>query len=206
MVTKRKLLIGLFAVLALMVVFATWLPAAAAQSGVFPAKVGTFEAGKQGLVLSNVPSKVGYVAFESIKPPLPPRYLLGVEMAYRGPAVEITFLNAKKESINYSGATAQVYFNISVPEKKMWDAGGTEAIAIWHYNDDNRQWEMCSTVLVEEKNNNGKYDRLACFVFRNGIYILGKMEFDPFFSEWFKPFNKGVSDTANSSALWVTPE
>ena len=194
MIAKRILVISSVVVLALLVAFGSWLPAAAAQSGLFPAKVGTIESGKQGLVLSNVPGKVSFVAFETMNPPLPARYLQGVDIAYRGPAVEIAFLNAKKEAINYSGATAQVYFNISVPEKNMWDAAGADALAIWHYNEDTRQWEMVPTVLVEEKSNNGKYDRLAGFVFQNGIYMLGKMEFDPVFPLWFKPYDKGDPD------------
>ncbi len=191
MVTKKLLIIGIVTVLASLVAISTWLPAAAAQSNIFPANLGTIESGKQGLVLSNVPGKVKYVAFETLDPPLPARYLQGVEIAYRGPTVEISFLNAKKETINYSGATAQVYFNISVPEKNMWDAAGADALAIWHYNTETKQWEMCPTVLVEEKQNNGKYDRLASFVFQNGIYMLGKLQFDKVFPEWFKPYDKG---------------
>jgi hypothetical protein len=192
---KRFVTVSFVAIVLLIAVFSTWLPVAAAQGGLFPAKLGTIEAGKQGLVLSNIPSKVRYVTFETLSPPLPARYLQGVEIAYRGPAVAISFLDAKKETINYSGATAQVYFNISVPEKNMWDAAGTDALAIWHYNEDGRQWEMCPTVLVAEKANNDKYDRLACFVFQNGIYMLGKLQFDPFFPEWFKPYNVGDPDS-----------
>jgi hypothetical protein len=191
MSTKKILMIGSIALVALLAIFMSWLPANAAQSSFFPAKIGTIESGKQGLVLSSVPSKVKYVAFDMLKPPLPARYSQGVDIAYRGPAVEISFLDAKKEIINYSGATAQVFFNISVPEKNMWDQGGSDALAIWHYNEDARQWEMCPTVLVQEKANNGKYDRLACFVFQNGIYMLGKLSFDPVFPLWFKPYNVG---------------
>jgi hypothetical protein len=182
----------------------SWLPAIAAQSSVFPAKVGTIESGKQGLVLSNVPSKVQYVAFDLVNPPLPARYMLGVDIAYRGPTVEISFLNAKKEIINYSGATAQVFFNISVPEKNMWDQAGSDALAIWHYNEDARQWEMCPTVLVQEKANNDKYDRLTCFVFQNGVYMLGKLNFDPVFPLWFKPYN--VGDPSNTGPVLLQSE
>lgn len=182
---------GISIAIAFAVIAVSWLPGMAAQGKVFPAKVGTIEAGKQGFVLSSVPAKVKYVAFETIKPPLPARYLQGTELAYRGPVVKVAFLDNKKSEINYSGATAQVYFNISTPEKNMWDAGGTDAIAIWHYDEDIKQWEMCPTTLVEEKSSNGKYDRLACFVFQNGIYLLGKLEFDPVFPLWFKPYDKG---------------
>jgi hypothetical protein len=157
----------------------------------YPAKVGTIVSGKQGLVLSSVPSKVKYVAFETVKPPLPARYFQGVDTAYRGPTVEVSFLNKQQEIINYSGATAQVFFNISVPEKNMWDQGGSDALAIWHYHEDARQWEMCPTILVQEKADNGQYDRLACFVFQNGIYMLGKLRFDPVFPLWFKLYNVG---------------
>ncbi len=188
---KKIFVISFVSLVALLMALVVWLPASAAQGKIFPAKVGIIESGKQGLVLSNVPNKLKYVAFETLKPPLPARYSQGVDIAYRGPAVDITFLDGKKEAINYSGATAQVYFNIGVPEKNMWDAAGTDALAIWHYNDDAKLWEMCPTVLVEEKKDNGKYDRLACFVFQNGIYMLGKMEFDPVFPLWFKPHDKG---------------
>jgi len=191
MSVKKFVTVSFVAIALLIAVFSTWLPVNAAQGGLFPAKVGTIEAGKQGLVLSNVPNRVRYITFETLSPPLPARYLQGVDIAYRGPTVELSFLDANKETINYSGATAQVYFNISVPEKNMWDAAGTDALAIWHYDEDARQWEMCSTVLVAEKANNDKYDRLACFVFQNGIYMLGKLQFDPFFPEWFKPYNVG---------------
>jgi len=193
---KKFLLIGSVATVALLTIFVSWLPAHAAQNNIFPAKVGTIESGKQGLVLSSVPSKVGYIAFDPVNPPLPARYTQGVEIAYRGPTVEVSFLNAKKEIINYSGATAQVFFNISVPEKNMWDQGGSDALAIWHYNEDARQWEMCPTILVQEKANNGKYDRLACFVFQNGIYMLGKLSFDPVFPLWFKPYDVGDPSSA----------
>ena len=98
--TKKLLPLSLVIVFALIAVFSTWLPADAAQGSLFPAKVGTIEAGKQGLVLSNVPNKVKYVSFETIAAPLPARYHQGVEIAYRGPTVEVTFLDSQKESIN----------------------------------------------------------------------------------------------------------
>ena len=171
MKTKKTSVIGLVIFVALVVILLTWIPASAAQRSLFPAKVGTIVSGKQGLVLSNVPNKVQYVAFDRLNQSLPSRYHIGVDIAYRGPTVEISFMNAKKEIVNYSGATAQVFFNISVPEKNMWDAGGTDALAIWHYNEDARQWEMCPTVLVEEKKNNGKYDRLAA----SGLFRQSRM-------------------------------
>lgn len=200
MKTKKILVISSITIIVLLVAFSIWLPAAA-QGKVFPAKVGTIESGKQGLVLSNVPAKVKYVSFETMKPPLPARYSQGVDIAYRGPVVDITFLDTKKEAINYSSATAQVYFNIGVPEKNLWDAGGSDVIAIWHYDEDAKLWQMCPTVLVEEKLNNGKYDRLACFVFQNGIYMLGKMEFDPVFPLLFKPHDKG-DPTSSGPAIY----
>ena len=200
MKTKKVYLFGLVAIIALFVALASWLPAAA-KDNVFPAKVGTIESGKQGLVLSNVPTKVKFIAFETVKPPLPARYLQGVDIAYRGPVVEIAFMDAKKEVINYSGATAQVYFNISVPEKNMWDQAGSEALAIWHYDEDTRQWSMCPTVLVAEKQDNGKYDRLACVVLKNGIYMLGKLSFDPVFPLWFKNYNVGDPTSTSPKLL-----
>ncbi|HBY06519.1 MAG TPA: hypothetical protein DEH22_01515 [Chloroflexi bacterium] len=204
MITKKILMISVIPLVALLAIFASWLPADAAQNTLYPAKLGTILSGKQGVVLSSIPNKVKYVAFDTVTPPLPARYLQGVEIAYRGPTVEISFLNNKQEAINYSGATAQVFFNISVPEKNMWDQGGTDALAIWHYNEDARQWEMSPTVLVAEKSNNGQYDRLAAFVFQNGIYMLGKMSFDPVFPLWFKPYN--VGDPNNTGPVLLQSE
>lgn len=86
----------------------------------------------------------------------------------------------------------------------MWDTGGADAIAIWHYNDEDKQWESCPTYYVPEKLANGKYDRLTCYISQNGIYILGKMEFDPVFPEWFKPYDKEMFDAAKSSAFWAS--
>jgi hypothetical protein len=83
----------------------------------------------------------------------------------------------------------------------MWDTGGPDAIAIWHYNDEVKQWEMCPTFYVPEKLDNGKYDRLTCYVSQNGIYILGKMELDPFFPEWFKTIDKEMSGSTNTVVI-----
>ena len=66
MSTKKITMIGSVALVALLAVLANWLPANAAQSSLYPAKVGTIESGKQGLALSNVPARVKYVAFDLV--------------------------------------------------------------------------------------------------------------------------------------------
>ena len=130
---------------------------------------------------------------------------MGVEIAYRGPVVDLTFLNEKKAPIDSSDINAQIYFNISTPEKKIWDTGGSEAIAIWHYNDELQQWDFCPTFYVPEKLENGKYDRLTCYTSQSGIYMLGKMEFDPFFPLWFKTFDKEMAnDLPGAPTLFLT--
>ena len=174
------------------------------QSEIFSAKVGTFEFGKQGIVLNSLPYKVRYVSFTTSSPPLPARYHLGVDFAYRGPVLDISFLDDTRTPIVANDANAQVYFNISTPEKKIWDTGGADAIAIWHYNDENKQWEFCPTFYVPEKLENGKYDRLTCYISQNGIYMLGKMEFDPAFPEWFKPHDKEIPDASKSSGFGIS--
>jgi hypothetical protein len=175
------------------------------QSEFFSAKEGTFEFGKQGVVLNTVPDSVRYVSFYKVKPPLPARFQQGVDIAYRGPVVDLTFMNGKKEAVESEDLKAQVYFNISTPEKRMWDEGGASAIAIWHYNDEEKAWEMCPTIYNPEKLDNGKYDRLTCYTSRNGIYILGTMEFDPFFPLWFRTFDQEASSALSSSDFIVLP-
>ena len=79
---NKGLMIGLVTFMALVAVFVRWLPANAGQGDLFPARVGTIESGKQGLVLSSVPAKVAYIAFNTVNPPLPARYFCETTFAY----------------------------------------------------------------------------------------------------------------------------
>ncbi len=186
---NHKFFLGFSIVFAILMIFVVWQPVFAARKSVFKAKPGTIEIGKQGLFLSNIPYKISYVEINKIKPPLAPRYSMGIDIAYRGPVLEVTFLNDKKAPIDPSGITASVYFNVSDPEVRLWNEGGIDEIAIWYYNESAKNWQMCPSRLIHEKLNNGKYDRMTCMVMGNGIYMLGKMEFDPVFPLWFKSFD-----------------
>ena len=146
----------------------------------------TINLGKQGLFISNPPPNVNFVKIERIQPPLPAKFTFGVDFAYRGPALEITFLNANNAVVKPGATLTSVYFNISEPEVKMWDVGGSDEIAIWYYNESSDEWQICSTRFLSEMQNNQLYDRLACFVMGNGFYVLGKMDIDPVFPLWFK--------------------
>jgi len=154
---------------------------------VFPTdRTYTINLGKQGLFISNPPPYVDYVKVERIQPPLPAQFTFGIDFAYRGPALEITFLNVNKAVVKPGATLTSVYFNISEPEVKMWENGGSDEIAIWYYNESSEDWRLCSTRYLSEMEDNQLYDRLACFVMGNGFYVLGKMEFDPVFPLWFK--------------------
>ncbi len=120
--------------------------------------------------------------------------------------LNLSFLNEQRVPVSTGDINSQIFFNISTPEKRMWDAGGAEAIAIWYYDRESKIWEACPTFYVPEKSQNGKYDRLTCYASKNGIYMLGKMEFDPVFPLWFKTFDKDMSDSINSSPAWITPD
>ena len=189
---KHGILLCVFIMLAGLFIF--WQPASAGRGTIYTTEPRTLEFGKQGLHISSVPYHVRLVEIEKIKPPLAAKYTLGVDIAYRGPALDITFMNEKEAPITPNGILASVYFNISEPEVRMWTEGGSNEIAIWYYNKESEEWQMCPTRRIAEKINNGKYDRLACFVMGNGIYVLGKMEFDPVFPLWFKPYDKGVQN------------
>jgi hypothetical protein len=186
---KPSLAITAFISIILAGLFLFWQPVLANQDGIYPTDPGTIELGKQGIFISNLPARVEYVELERIRPPLKYKYTLGVDIAYRGPGLEVTFLNKNKASITPTPTLTSVYFNIGEPEVKLWEEGGSSEIAIWYYSKKSEKWQPCYTRFVSEKVNNGKYDRLACLVMGNGIYILGKMEFDPGFTEWFRPYD-----------------
>jgi len=156
----------------------------------YTAEPRTIEVGKQGLFISNLPAKIRFVEIEKLTPPLRPKYTIGVDIAYRGPVLDITFLNENLADLQPTPTLTSVYFNISEPEVKLWEEGGINEIAIWYYSKKSEKWQYCPTRFVPEKLNNGKYDRLACMVMGNGIYMLGKMEFDKMFPEWFRPHTK----------------
>ncbi len=166
-----------------------WQPAFAGQGTIYTTEPRTLKFGKQGLHISSIPYHIRLVEIEKLEPPLPVQYTRGVEMAYRGPGFDITFMDEKEIPIHPTGTLASVYFNVSEPELKMWDEGGSNEIAIWYFNKKSEEWQMCPTFLIAEKTNNGKYDRLACYIIGNGVYVLGKMSFDPVFPLWFKPFD-----------------
>lgn len=168
--------------------FIYWQPVSANQDGIYPADPGTIELGKQGLFIKNLPSKIEYVEIERIRS-LKYKYTIDVEITFRGPGLEITFLNKYKSVDTPVPTQTSVYFNISEPEVKLWEEGGSNEIGILYYNKKSEEWLPCYTRFIPEKLNNGKYDRLACMVMGNGIYILGKMEFDPSFTEWFRPYD-----------------
>lgn len=154
----------------------------------------TIELGKQGLFISNLPAKIKFIEIEKVRPPLRPKYTIGVDIAYRGPALDINFVNENFATLQPSPTLTSVYFNISEPEVKLWEEGGVDEIAIWYYNKKSEKWQYCPTRFVSEKLDNGKYDRLACFVMGNGIYLLGKMEIDKMFPEWYRPYNKDAAE------------
>lgn len=188
-------------ILALGIVF-SWQSAVAAEKILVPTNgTKTIKMGKQGLFLSNLPTTVRFVEIEKLMPPLRPIYTYNVEIAYRGPALDITFLNSRLAAINPLPTLTSVYFNISEPEVKMWKEGGVDEIAIWFYNKTAEEWRLCHPRLIAERQNNGKYDRLACFVMGNGIYVLGKMETDPMFPLWFKTQNEGEVRNRNLKVI-----
>lgn len=174
--------------------FLFWQPVSANEDGIYSTEPRTIELGKQGLFISNLPTRAEYVRLERVRPPLKYKYTLGVDIAYRGPGLEVTFLNEYKSTVIPTPTLSSVYFNISEPEVRMWEEGGSSEIAIWYYSKKSKRWQLCPTRFVPEKLNNGKYDRLACLVMGNGIYILGKMEFDPSFTEWFRPHDKSEAE------------
>lgn len=186
----KSWLIIIICIIAFGAVF-SWQSASASQKILVPTDgTKTVKLGKQGLFLSNLPTNVRFVEIEKIKPPLRPAYTQKIDIAYRGPIIDIAFLTDRMGIVSPLPTLTSVYFNLSEPEVRMWEDGGTDEIAIWFYDKKAEEWHLCHPRLIAEKLNNGKYDRLACFVMGNGIYVLGKMENDPFFPLWFKPVVK----------------
>ncbi len=191
--TRRSpILISAILLAVILAGLAAWQPAQA-EPVLFLAQQGTLEVGKQGLFLNNVPFGAHFVEVNVIQPPIAARYHIGVEIAYRAPVLNIEFQNLRGAPVNPFGTQTYVYFNIAGPERKLWDESGVNEIAIWYFDEKEDAWQLCNTLLVEEKQDNGKYDRLACLLMGNGHYMLGKLEFDPIFRELYRPFDK--SDT-----------
>jgi len=184
---KRRIKIVIVGAIMLVGMLFSWQSVTAEEKILVPTDgTKTIKLGKQGLFLSNLPTAVRFVEIEKLTPPLRPIYTLGIDIAYRGPVLDINFIDAKLKPIIPTPTLTSVYFNLSEPEVEMWNSGGVNKIAIWYFNKKAEEWQLCHPRLIPEKLDNGKYDRLACFVMGNGIYLLGKMELDPVFPLWFK--------------------
>jgi hypothetical protein len=184
---KRKLGMFLFIAILFCSSFLNGQPTLAAEGTVYPTYgPRTINLGKQGLFLSNPPQNVAFVEITKINSPLPAQYTFGVDISYRGPSLEISFMNKYMGVVTPGATLTSVYFNVSEPEVKLWEEGGSEEISIWYYNIKTEEWSSCPTRFIGERSNNKKYDRLACFIMGNGIYVLGKMAFDKTFPLWFK--------------------
>jgi hypothetical protein len=184
---KTKLVKSLMVIIILAALVTIGQPASADEGEVYPTYgPRTINLGKQGLFLSNPPLNTAFVEIAKINPPLRAQYTLNVDISYRGPALEITFMNNRMVTVNPQATLSSVYFNVSEPEVKLWEEGGSEEIAIWYYNIRSDEWSLCPTRFIDERSNNEKYDRLACFIMGNGIYLLGKMEFDKTFPLLFR--------------------
>ena len=187
---KRKFLLIVFFLVGIIIF--SWQTVTAAEKVLVPTDgAKTVKLGKQGLFILNTPTHVRFVEIEKLTPPLRPIYIHNVDLSYRGAALDITFLNSRLVAISPLPTQTSVYFNVSEPEVKLWQEGGVSEIGIWYYNKKSEEWRLCHPRLIPEREKNGKYDRLACFVMGNGIYVLGKMEKDPMFPLWFKLQNEG---------------
>ncbi|HIE56978.1 MAG TPA: hypothetical protein EYP88_01920 [Anaerolineales bacterium] len=182
--------------------------AAESDKQVYPVYGGaTIGLGKQGLFIDTAPLSIPYVEIAKVRPPLRPKYTLGVEsIVYRGPVLDVTFLNSQMAPLNNAVILASVYFNISEPEVRLWEEGGFDSIGIWYYNKKAETWQPCYTRFVPEKRDNGKYDRLACIVMGSGFYLLGKMDHDPVFPLWFKPYEIDQTAVYEHKQLLVRDE
>ena len=162
---KIKARITFLLVVFLCSLFPLWQPAYAEEGELYPVYgPRTINLGKQGLFLSNPPTNTQFVEIIKIEPPLRPQYTIGVDISYRGAALEIVFKDKYMRVVNPGATLSSVYFNVSEPEVKMWEEGGQDEIAIWFYNIKSEEWSLCPTRYIEERLNNKKYDRLACFV------------------------------------------
>lgn len=185
---KRGVNFFILSIILLVVTLLSWQSVTASEKIFVPTDgTKTIKLGKQGLFLSNLPTNVRFAEIEKLTPPLRAIYTLGIDIAYRGPVLDISFIDAKLKPVSPTPTLTSVYFNLSEPEVEMWKEGGESKIAIWYFNKNSEEWQLCPPRLIPEKLDNGKYDRLACFVMGNGLYLLGKMELDPVFPLWFKP-------------------
>ncbi len=188
MVKKKRWIISILSIVLYGVFIYTRPVSAATLKNLVPTDgTKTVKLGKQGLFLSNLPAAVRFVEIEKLTPPIRAEYTRNVDISYRGPVLDVTFLNDRLSEISPLPTLTSVYFNISEPEVNLWKQGGSSEIAIWYFNKKTEEWRLCHPRFIPEKLNNNKYDRLACFVIGNGIYVLGKMETDPMFPLWFKP-------------------
>jgi hypothetical protein len=162
----------------------------------FPARRSTYIVGKQGISVIDPPEDAIFLLVERIRPPLKPRFIRGLEIAYRGPVLDIEYVDGDGDPVK-SRTLTHVYFNVGEPEVKLWQEGGTGNIAIWFNGGDENNWRLCPTFLVEEKMSNGQYDRLACIFMGNGKYLLGKLERDPMFPLLFKRHDHDVLNKQN---------
>ncbi len=184
---RRGIKIVIFGVILLVITLFSWRSVTAGEKILVPTDgTKTIKLGKQGLFLSNLPTVVRFAEIDKLTPPLRPIYTLGIDIAYRGPVLDIRFIDANLKPVSPIPTLTSVYFNLSEPEVEMWNEGGVGKIAIWYFNKDNEEWQLCSPRLIPEKQDNGKYDRLACFMMGNGLYLLGKMELDPVFPLWLE--------------------
>lgn len=191
----------LFALTVFLALSGVWQSAAAKSTGTFRLHEGdTIDVGKQGLYVTNIPFGVSHVFLDTVKgESLPPRFNHDVDIDYRAPVLEARFLNDKGAEIYNISAQVYVYFNIGKVERALWDAGGMDNIAIWFANERTGQWEQCFTYLVEERLDNGKYDRLSCLAPGSGYYVLGQVNFDKEAFYKYTPYTPSDSNTADTA-------
>jgi hypothetical protein len=185
-------------VIALVTLLVIWQPAAAKDRlKWYPLQAGkTIELGKQGISVTNIPHGVSAVLAGPAEKPLPKRFSHRFEISYRAPVMEVHFLNPNGGTIERINAEVYFFFNIGKSERKLWDQGGANEIAIWYYNERDGRWQICPTFFVNENLDNGTFDRLACVAPGSGYYALGGIDF---FEISFNPYtidNQKVVDAA----------
>jgi hypothetical protein len=185
--TKKVFTTGIVLAMVLMVALgAVWQPAAAGRLRRFRIEEGkTIGIGKQGIAVTNIPRGVTHVLAGPAEKPLPPRFNHKVDLSYRGPVMEVHFLNENGGNVKKISAQVYVFFDIGKAEVRLWEQGGVDEIAIWYYNESNGGWEYCPTFFVNENLDNGGYDRLTCLAPGSGYYALGHSDFN---IEIFNPY------------------
>lgn len=63
-----------------------------------------------------------------------------------------------------------VYFNLTKPEREMWEA---EELSIYYFNENSNEWEACWTFLVPSENS--PHGRATCVMPGFGFYGLAKV-------------------------------